>query len=211
MVTPERLGLCGAVSWLDAKATYELNPNGPSQPIEKTGCLDERTGSYESVNEMVKNATHGAVESVTLYSILEDPMTSCGCFECICGIEPMSNGFIVVNREYSGTTPVGMTFGELASCTGGGVQTPGYMGHGRHFISSKKFIHAEGGIERIVWMPKELKDDIAERLNKTAKELYGIDNFSDMIADETICTDCDELMNFLTEKNHPVLGMEPLM
>ena len=211
VVTPERLGLCGAVSWLDAKATYELNPNGPSQPIEKTGCLDERTGSYESVNEMVKNATHGAVESVTLYSILEDPMTSCGCFECICGIEPMSNGFIVVNREYSGTTPVGMTFGELASCTGGGVQTPGYMGHGRHFISSKKFIHAEGGIERIVWMPKELKDDIAERLNKTAKELYGIDNFSDMIADETICTDCDELMNFLTEKNHPVLGMEPLM
>ena len=211
MVTPERLGLCGAVSWLDAKATYELNPNGPSQPIEKTGCLDERTGSYESVNEMVKNATHGAVESVTLYSILEDPMTSCGCFECICGIEPMSNGFIVVNREYSGTTPVGMTFGELASCTGGGVQTPGYMGHGRHFIASKKFIHAEGGIERIVWMPKELKDDIAERLNKTAKELYGIDNFSDMIADETICTDCDELMNFLTEKNHPVLGMEPLM
>ena len=211
VVTPERLGLCGAVSWLDAKATYELNPNGPSQPIEKTGCLDERTGSYESVNEMVKNATHGAVESVTLYSILEDPMTSCGCFECICGIEPMSNGFIVVNREYSGTTPVGMTFGELASCTGGGVQTPGYMGHGRHFIASKKFIHAEGGIERIVWMPKELKDDIAERLNKTAKELYGIDNFSDMIADETICTDCDELMNFLTEKNHPVLGMEPLM
>ena len=211
VVTPERLGLCGAVSWLDAKATYELNPNGPSQPIEKTGCLGSRTGSYESVNEMVKNATHGAVESVTLYSILEDPMTSCGCFECICGIEPMSNGFIVVNREYSGTTPVGMTFGELASCTGGGVQTPGYMGHGRHFIASKKFIHAEGGIERIVWMPKELKDDIAERLNKTAKELYGIDNFSDMIADETICTDCDELMNFLTEKNHPVLGMEPLM
>ena len=211
VVTPERLGLCGAVSWLDAKATYELNPNGPSQPIDKVGCLDERTGSYESVNEMVKNATHGAVESVTLYSILEDPMTSCGCFECICGIEPMSNGFIVVNREYSGTTPVGMTFGELASCTGGGVQTPGYMGHGRHFISSKKFIHAEGGIERIVWMPKELKDDVAERLNKTAKELYGIDNFSDMIADETICTDCDELMNFLTEKNHPVLGMDPLM
>ena len=120
-------------------------------------------------------------------------------------------GDIVVNREYAGMTPAGMTFGELASCTGGGVQTPGYMGHGRHFISSKKFIHAEGGIERIVWMPKELKDDIAERLNKTAKELYGIDNFSDMIADETICTDCDELMNFLTEKNHPVLGMEPLM
>ncbi len=211
VVTPERLGLCGAVSWLDAKATYELNPNGPCQPIFKEGCEDERTGRFQSVNKAISDATHGAVENVTLYSILEDPMTSCGCFECICGIEPMSNGFIVVNREYKGMTPAGMTFGELASCTGGGVQTPGYMGPGRHFISSKKFIHAEGGIERIVWMPKELKDDVAERLNKTAKELYGIDNFTDMVADETVTTDCEELLNWLTEKGHPVLGMEPLM
>ena len=211
VVTPERLGLCGAVSWLDAKATYELNANGPCQPIFKEGCIDERTGRFESVNKAITEATHGAVENVTLYSILEDPMTSCGCFECICGIEPMSNGFIVVNREFKGMTPAGMTFGELASCTGGGVQTPGYMGHGRHFISSKKFIAAEGGIERIVWMPKELKDDVAERLNKTAKELYGIDNFTDMVADETITTDCEELLNWLTEKGHPVLNMEPLM
>ena len=211
VVTPERLGLCGAVSWLDAKATNELNPNGPCQPIPKEGLIDARTGRYEAVNQIVEEATHGAVSSVTLYSILEDPMTSCGCFECICGIEPASNGFIVVNREYKGMTPAGMTFGELASCTGGGVQTPGYMGHGRHFISSKKFIYAEGGIERIVWMPKELKDDVADKLNATAKELYGIDNFTDFIADETICTDVDDLMNFLTEKNHPVLAMEPLM
>ena len=211
VVTPERLGLCGAVSWLDAKATNELDPNGPCQPIFKEGCTDERTGRFESVDKAIYDSTHGAVETVTLYSILEDPMTSCGCFECICGIEPLSNGFIVVNREYAGMTPAGMTFGELASCTGGGVQTPGYMGHGRHFISSKKFIAAEGGIERIVWMPKELKDDVADRLNKTAKELYGIDNFTDMVADETITTECDALLQWLTEKGHPVLGMEPLM
>ena len=211
VVTPERLGLCGAVSWLDAKATNELDPAGPCQPIIKGECLDERTGRFASVDSMVASATHGAVESVTLYSILEDPMTSCGCFECICGIEPMSNGVIIVNREYKGMTPSGMTFGELASCTGGGVQTPGYMGHGRHFIASKKFCYAEGGIERIVWMPKELKDDVGERLNATAKELYGIENFVDMVADETVTTDCEELLNWLTEKNHPVLGMEPLM
>ena len=211
VVTPERLGLCGAVSWLDAKATNELDPAGPCQPIIKGECLDERTGRFASVDAMVASATHGAVESVTLYSILEDPMTSCGCFECICGIEPMSNGVIIVNREYKGMTPSGMTFGELASCTGGGVQTPGYMGHGRHFIASKKFCYAEGGIERIVWMPKELKDDVGERLNATAKELYGIENFVDMVADETVTTDCEELLNWLTEKGHPVLGLEPLM
>ena len=211
VVTPERLGLCGAVSWLDAKATNELDPNGPCQPILKKGLIDERTGRYEEVNRMINEATHGAVENVTLYSILEDPMTSCGCFECICGIEACSSGVIVVNREYKGMTPAGMTFGELASCTGGGVQTPGFMGHGRHFISSKKLLAAEGGIHRIVWMPKELKDDVAERLNKTAFELYGIENFTDMVADETITCDAEELMAWLSEKNHPVLTLEPLM
>ena len=211
VVTPERLGLCGAVSWLDAKATKELNPEGPCQPISKEGCEDEVKGIYPDVNHMVEEATHGALSRVTLYSIMEDPMTSCGCFECICGIEPFSNGVIIANREYSGMTPLGMTFGELASMTGGGVQTPGFMGHGRHFIASKKFMSAEGGFERIVWMPKELKDDVAERLNKAAKEKYGIDNFTDMIADETIATDEEALMAFLQEKNHPVLGLEPIM
>jgi len=211
IVTPERLGLCGAVSWLDAKATFELNPNGPSQPVPKEGCRDERTGRYDSVDKMVNEATHGAVDTVTLYSIMEDPMTSCGCFECISGIEPMSNGFVVCNREYTGMTPSGMTFGELASCTGGGVQTPGYMGHGRNFIASKKYAAAEGGIERIVWMPKELKDAVGEKLNKTAKELYGIDNFADMICTEEDTTDMEELYAILTEKGHPVLQMEPLL
>ena len=211
VVTPERLGLCGAVSWLDAKATKELNPTGPCQPISKEGCEDEVKGIYPDVNRMVAEATQGALERVTLYSIMEDPMTSCGCFECICGIEPFSNGVIIANREYAGMTPLGMTFGELASMTGGGVQTPGFMGHGRHFIASKKFMSAEGGFERIVWMPKELKDDVAERLNKSAKEKYGIDNFTDMIADETVATDEETLMAFLQEKNHPVLGLDPIM
>ena len=211
VVTPERLGLCGAVSWLDAKATKELNDAGPSQPISKEGCTDELKGYYPDVDRMVHEASHGALEHVSLYSIMEDPMTSCGCFECICGIEPMSNGVVIVNREYNGMTPTGMTFGELASMTGGGVQTPGFMGHGRHFIASKKFMHAEGGPARIVWMPKELKDDVAPRLNKTAKEMYGIDNFTDMIGDETIATDAEALLNFLTEKGHPALSMEPLM
>lgn len=211
VVTPERLGLCGAVSWLDAKATKELTPTGPCQPIPKTGCMDERKGIYTTVNETVEKATQGAVSNVTLYSIMEDPMTSCGCFECICGIMPEANGVVIVNREYAGMTPTGMTFGELASMTGGGVQTPGFMGHGRHFISSKKFISAEGGVQRIVWMPKELKDDVAAKLNRTAKELYGIDNFADMICDETISTDSEGVLAFLEEKGHPALSMDPIM
>ena len=211
VVTPERLGLCGAVSWLDAKATNELDPEGPCQVITKERVIDENLGRYEDVDEAVAKFSRGALEHVTLYSIMEDPMTSCGCFECICGIEPFSNGVAITNREYTGMTPLGMTFGELASMTGGGVQTPGFMGHGKHFISSKKFMKAEGGVERIVWMPKDLKDQVAERLNKTAKELYDIDNFTDMIGDETIATDPETLLEFLTEKGHPALGLEPMM
>lgn len=211
VVTPERLGLCGAVSWLDAKATNELDPNGPCQVITKERIIDERIGEYEDVNEAVRKFSQGALDDVSLYSIMEKPMTSCGCFECICGIEPFSNGVCIANREYAGMTPLGMTFSELASMTGGGVQTPGFMGHGKHFIASKKFMKAEGGIERIVWMPKDLKDQVSERVNETAKELYGIDNFCDMIADETVTTDPEELVAWLTEKNHPALAMDPMM
>ena len=99
----------------------------------------------------------------------------------------------------------------MAHVAGGLNTAAGTGGHGRQFISSRKFCKAEGGIERIVWMPRELKDDVGAKLNKTAKELYGIDNFTDYIADETVTTDCEELFNWLTEKNHPVLGLEPLM
>ncbi|MCL2044091.1 MAG: acetyl-CoA decarbonylase/synthase complex subunit alpha/beta [Treponema sp.] len=211
VITPERLGLCGAVSWLDASATKQLSDTGPCQPIAKTGLIDEKTGRYETVYQAVDAATHGAVSKVTLYSIMEDPMTSCGCFECICGVLPEANGVIVVNREYKGITPTGMTFGELASMTGGGAQTPGFMGHGRHYIASKKFAHAEGGLSRIVWMPKDLKTEVAAKLNKTALELYGIDNFTGMICDETIATDTEEVVNFLKGKNHPAFAMEEIV
>ena len=210
IVTPERLGLCGAVSWLDAKATNELDPTGPCQVVPKERCIDEKLGRYEDVDEAIAKYSHGALEHVTLYSLFQDPMTSCGCFECICGVEPCSMGVVITCREHAGVTPLGMSFSEMASMTGGGVQTPGFMGHGKQFISSKKFIAAEGGPGRIVWLPKELKEQVRDRLNATALELYGVENFTDMIADETICTDDPEqLLTYLSEVGHPVLGMEP--
>jgi acetyl-CoA synthase len=211
VVTPERLGLCGAVSWLDAKATNELDPNGPCQVVTKERIIDERLGIWEDVNEAVSQASHGSLQQVTLYSIMQDPMTSCGCFECICGIEPMTNGVVIVNREHTGMTPLGMTFSEMASMTGGGVQTPGFMGHGKQFISSRKFMKAEGGPARIVWMPRALKDLVAKKLNHSAKELYGVDDFTAMIADETVTEEVETLAVFLTERGHPVLNLEPLM
>ena len=210
IVTPERLGLCGAVSWLDAKATNELDPQGPCQVVPKDRCIDENLGRFEDVDEAIYKYSHGALEHVTLYSLFQDPMTSCGCFECICGVEPVSMGVVITCREHAGMTPLGMTFSEMASMTGGGVQTPGFMGHGKQFIASKKFLKAEGGLGRIVWMPKELKDQVRERLDESAKELYGVENFTDMIADETVCTeDPEQLLEYLTSVGHPVLSMEP--
>jgi acetyl-CoA synthase len=212
IVTPERLGLCGAVSWLDAKATHQLDPNGPCRIVTKGDATDEVIGIWENVDNAVNQFSMGALEHVTLYSIMQDPMTSCGCFECICGIEPTSGGVVIVNREHVPMTPLGMTFSEMASMTGGGIQTPGYMGHGKHFIASKKFMAADGGPARIVWLPKALKEQVSERLNATAKTLYNIDNFADMIADESITSDDPEkLLEFLTEKGHPVLTLEPLI
>ena len=205
IVTPERLGLCGAVSWLDAKATNELDPQGPCQVVPKDRCIDENLGRFEDVDEAIYKYSHGALEHVTLYSLFQDPMTSCGCFECICGVEPVSMGVVITCREHAGMTPLGMTFSEMASMTGGGVQTPGFMGHGKQFIASKKFLKAEGGLGRIVWMPKELKDQVRERLDESAKELYGVENFTDMIADETVCTeDPEQLLEYLTSVGHPV-------
>jgi len=210
IVTPERLGLCGAVSWLDAKATNELDPAGPCQVVPKERCIDEELGRFEDVDEAIFKYSHGALEHITLYSLFQDPMTSCGCFECICGVEPCSMGVVITTREHAGLTPLGMSFSDMASMTGGGVQTPGFMGHGKQFISSKKFIKAEGGPGRIVWMPKELKEQVRERLDATALELYGVENFTDMVADETICTeDPEQLLEFLGEVGHPVLSMEP--
>ena len=210
IVTPERLGLCGAVSWLDAKATNELDPQGPCQVVPKERCIDENLGRYEDVDEAIQKYSHGALEHVTLYSLFQDPMTSCGCFECICGVEPCSMGVVITCREHAGMTPLGMTFSEMASMTGGGVQTPGFMGHGKHFIASKKFIAAEGGLGRIVWLPKLLKDQMREKLDAAALELYGVENFTDMIADEDVCTeDPEQLLAFLSEVGHPVLSMEP--
>jgi acetyl-CoA synthase len=211
VVTPERLGLCGAVSWLDGKAAYEIDPTGPNRPIKKEGIQDEEKGIWTSVNEYVYNNTNRTIEECSMYSFMDRPMTSCGCFECIMAILPEANGVMITTREYSGDTPIGMTFSTLAGSCGGGVQTPGFMGHGRAYVLSKKFISADGGLERLVWMPKELKDSLGDALRERAEEAGLGADFVDKIADETVGVSSDEILPFLEEKGHPALTMDPLM
>ncbi len=132
VVSPERLGLCGAYNWLDCKASYSINPTGPNQPIKLGRLVDFEKGYWEGTNEYAKAGSHGVVEEVAMYSIMENPMTACGCFECIVMLIPEANGVMVVSREDTSMTPAGMTFSTLAGMAGGGMQTPGVMGVGKY-------------------------------------------------------------------------------
>ena len=162
-------------------------------------------GPYATDNNSGKQ-----VERFNAYSMMVDPMTSCGCFECIVAFLPMCNGVMIVNREYSGDTPCGMGFSTLAGTVGGGNITPGFVGIGKVYITSKKFISADGGFARVVWMPKELKELLHEQMQARVDDL-GLDGFLDMIADEEIGTSEEEILPFLEEKGHPALTMDPML
>ncbi len=361
IVTPQRLGLCGAYTWLDCGASFEMDPHGPNKPVPKGVCLDPVLGEWQGVNEYVRVASNGNLEKVSMYSIMQDPQTSCvvgeteliidgvptpigefieqhrggeryrnskaltlregkahleplvalqrfdapdelirvetklgahliltvdhrlavvhskglrwvradqmrcgdhlislrrsspsidivtaietirnkgrnryehvycltladihcffangilikncGCFECIVAVLPETNGVMVVSREYQGETPIGMTFSTMAGEVGGGVQTPGFLGVGKLYLTSEKFISAEGGIKRLVWMPSELKEEIKERLQKRLEEV-GMPELFDKIATEKDATTSEELLEFLQRVGHLALEMEPIV
>ena len=206
IITPERLGLCGAFNWLDGKAAYEIDPTGGNQPLLKGECIDPVRGQWKNINEYVYTTSKHSIDTVNAYSMMEYPMTSCGCFEAIVAVMPECNGVMIVNREYMGETPAGMKFSTMASMAGGGQQVPGFIGVGKNYATSRKFIAAEGGHKRIVWMPTSLKEALREDLELIGKRL-GIDNFLDIIADETISTESEGVMEFMAKVNHPALAM----
>ncbi len=210
VISPERTGLCGSYNWMDCKAANEINPTGPNQPVPKEETINAKLGQWKGVNEFVSKASRGTLDHYNFYSIIYDPMTACGCMECISAVLPLCNGIMTVNREHTGMTPCGMKFTTLAGTIGGGVSSPGFVGHSKYNISQRKFLSAEDSIKRLVWIPKMLKEEIADRFNARAKEI-GIPNLMDMIADEAVGTTEEEILPFLEEKGHPALTMEPIM
>ena len=209
VVSPQRLGLCGAYNWLDCKASFSINPTGPNQPIKLGKLIDMRKGYWEGTNDYAKIGSHGVVEEVSMYSIMENPMTACGCFECIVMLIPEANGVMVVSREDTSMTPAGMTFSTLAGIAGGGLQTPGVMGVGKYYLISPKFISADGGFKRVVWMSSVLKESMAEELEAVA-EREGDPDLINKIADDRNASTVDELLAWLEEQNHPALVMDPI-
>jgi acetyl-CoA synthase len=210
VISPERTGLCGSYNWMDCKAAYEINPTGPNQPVQKGEIIDSKLGQWTGVNEFVVTASRGKIDHYNFYSIVNDPMTTCGCCEAIAAVLPLANGVMTVNREYTGETPCGMKFTTLAGTIGGGISTPGFVGHGKYNITQRKFLNAEGGLLRMVWMPKMLKEEIGDRLKARAEEL-GVPDLLDKIADETVGTTEEEILPFLQEKGHPAVTMDPIL
>jgi len=211
VVSPERPGLCGAYSWLDCRAAFEITPSGPNQPISKGNCIEPTIGQWDKINAFVLKTSGGNVERMSQYSMITDPMTSCGCFECIAAVLPSTGGIMIVNREFPEMTPCGMKFSTLAGTVGGGQQTPGFIGHSKHYINSRKFIAAEGGIKRIVWMPTMLKEEIKDAIAERVKEIGLIpEEFLAKIADETSAATEEEVLEFITNNEHPVTTLEPM-
>ncbi len=210
VISPERTGLCGAYNWLDCKASNEINPTGPNQPIEKGETLDAKYGNWKGVNDFVYKASRQSVASYNFYSLVYDPMTTCGCCECIAAVLPTCNGIMTVNRDYTGMTPSGMKFTTLAGTIGGGNVTPGFVGHSKYNVTQRKYIAGDGGLARLVWMPKIFKEEIRERLLKRGEEI-GIPNFIDMIATDEDATTEEEVYAFMEKVGHPALTMDSIL
>jgi len=206
IVTPQRLGLCGAYNWLDCRASYEINPTGPNQPVRKGDVIDPVKGYWTGTNANAVKNSQGTVKEVAMYSIMENPMTACGCFECIVMYIPEVEGVMVVSREDTSMTPMGMTFSTLAGMAGGGLQTPGVMGVGKYYLTSPKFISADGGFKRVVWMSSFLKESMATEFVAVTEREEAPD-LIERIADERSVSTVDELVAWVKEKNHPVLEM----
>ncbi len=194
IATPERIANCGAISWFDGRAAYKLDPEGPVQEVKKGECVDPIKGEYVGCNQLGAIKSMGAYDRVYLHSAFEHPHTSCGCFQAIWFYIPEVDAFGLVHRDFAGPTVVGVPFSTMAADTSGGRQVEGFLGMALEYLRSPKFLQADGGLKRCVWMPKEIKERYKEAI---PADLY------DKIATEDDVKNVDELAAWLDKVGHP--------
>jgi len=197
VITPQRYSNCGAISWFDGRASAQIDPKGPVFAIERGELINAEKGEFSGVNETVKKRTLGEVNKVWLYTAFDHPHTSCGCFEAVAFYIPEVDGFGVVNRSFKGVSVNGLPFSTLADSTAGGRQVDGFHGMSIEYMRSKKFLAADGGWNRVVWLPQEVKERV--------KDFVPAD-IVDKIATEETAPNIDALKSFLKEKNHPIVA-----
>ena len=194
IATPERIANCGAISWFDGRAAFKLDPEGPVQEVKKGECLDPVRGEYSGTNQLGATKSMGAYDRVYLHSAFEHPHTSCGCFQSIWFYIPEVDAFGLVHRDFAGPTVVGTPFSTMAAEASGGRQVEGFLGLALEYLRSPKFLQADGGLKRCVWLPKEIKERYKEAI---PADLY------DKIATEEDVKNVDELAAWLDKVGHP--------
>ncbi|MBT9163965.1 MAG: Carbon monoxide dehydrogenase/acetyl-CoA synthase subunit alpha [Chloroflexi bacterium] len=193
-ITPDRMANCGAISWFDGRAAYKLDAEGPVFAVPKGELLDAVRGEYAGVNAVAQEKSLGSVEEVYLYSSFGRPHTSCGCFQSICFYIPEVDAFGLVYRDFIGESVIGLPFSKMAGETSGGRQVEGSCGMGLEYLRSPKFFQADGGLRRVVWMPKDIKERYKDAIP---------DDLYDKIATEEDVKNTDELTEFLERVGHP--------
>lgn len=196
IITPERMSLCGAISWLDGRAAYKIDPEGGIFAVSKGEIIDPEKHIYGGVNEVVAQRSLGRNSVYCLHSALENPHTACGCFQSICFYIPEVDGFGIVHRDFAGDTVVGSRFSGMAGEASGGRQQEGYLGMAVSYLNSPKFIISDGGWKRVVWLPKAIKEEVKDSI---PEEMYG------KIATEEDVKNVDELVEFLQKVEHPLM------
>jgi len=196
IITPNRMGGCGSISWFDARASSNVDPKGPNFPVKKGECLDPIKGVYTGVDDVVKERSLGAIQHISLHTIFGHPHTSCGCFESIAYFIPEVEGIGIVHRDFKGPTVNGLTFSTMAGHTSGGTQNEGFLGIAIEYMRSSKFLQADGGWSRIAWMPSQVKERVRDAIPP---------DMFDLIATENDAKTVGELKEFLKAKNHPVV------
>lgn len=197
VITPQRYSNCGAISWFDGRAAASIDPKGPLFTIERGELIDAIKGEFSGVNEAVKKKSLGEITKVELYTAFGYPHTSCGCFEAVAFYIPEVDGFGIVHRGHKDVTVNGLAFSTIADSTAGGRQVDGFHGLSIEYMRSPKFLQADGGWKRIVWIPKEVKERV---------KTYIPPEVVDKIATEENAKNVDELKSFLKERGHPVIG-----
>jgi len=196
VITPQRYANCGAISWFDGRAAARVDPKGPIFSMPKGECLDPIKGEYSGANESLKKNTMGTITRVQLYTAFGYPHTSCGCFEATAFYIPEVHGLGIVHRGSKDTAVNGLTFSAIADSTAGGRQVDGFHGLSFEYMRSPKFLQADGGWDRIVWIPESAKERVKEFIPK---------DLVDKIATEKDVSNVEELAAFLREKGHPVV------
>ncbi len=196
VITPQRFSNCGSISWFDARASSRIDPKGMQYEIEKGQLVDPVKGEYTGVNEMMKKKSLGEFNRVWLYTAFGYPHTSCGCFEAVAFYIPEVDGFGIVNRGYKEVTVNGLPFSTVADSTAGGRQVDGFHGLSIEYMRSPKFLQADGGWNRVVWMPTNVMERIKDYI---PTELKG------KIATEMEAKNVDDLKKFLEQQTHPAV------